>query len=120
MDISSLILNLETSFIKIMGIPIQGLIGLLLGSFIFSGFILLLRYKNTHFSLDNLHKDNLSDVGDPIEASLNLSFSLIEMREYEKASEFLNKILDETENATQEQKNKAENLLKKMDRKQSA
>ena len=111
MNIEVLILSFENYFYYLFGIEPHGPLGLLIGLLIFIFLVFILRYEKKNKNLDNNEIDEISEVGDPIEASLNLSRSYIEMGQEEKAKIYINKVL-ENPKTNEKQKLKAESFLK--------
>ena len=101
---------LEREFLLLTGVSFPGIIGLLTGSTLFSLFLLLLRYEKK--ILLDTNTDNFDDVGDPVEARINLSRSLFEMGQTAKAQELLQEVLSE-ENLSEENQMVIQSLLKK-------
>ena len=87
MDFYVLLNTLEREFLLLTGLSFPRLLGLLLGSTLFSLILLLLRYEKK-LPLDT-DISNFNDVGDPDEARINLSRSLFEMGQTAKAQELL-------------------------------
>ena len=85
MNIGQLIFSLEKNFEDFIGFSLQGPLGLLIGLSFFSLLLFFIRYEKKDKKGFNLNPDKLNDVGDPIETNLNLTRSLIEMREFKKA-----------------------------------
>jgi len=81
-------MNFET----LTGFSFQGLVGIIAGLIIFSLLLFLIRYQKETNETFNFKDSNLSEVGDPIEANINLARSLIEMKEIDKADECIKKI----------------------------
>ncbi len=112
MDTGQLIQHLEKTFENLSGASFQGLLGLVIGLLIFSFLLFLLKREKKNYSNFNFETDNLSEVGNPIEANINLARSLIEMKEIEKAKDCIRKVESEV-NLTQEQKDKIKVLKQK-------
>ena len=110
MDFYVLLNTLEREFLLLTGLSFPGLLGLLLGSTLFSLILLLLRYEKK-IPLDT-DIDNLNEVGDPDEARINLSRSLFEMGQTAKAQELLQEVLSK-KNLSEENRLIIQNLLKK-------
>ena len=70
----------------------HGLVGIIVGLIVFSLFLFLIRYEKKAKETFNFKDSNLSEVGDPIEANINLARSLIEMKEIDKADECIKKV----------------------------
>jgi len=87
-----LIENIEMNFETLTGLSLYGLVGIIIGLLIFSLFLFLVRYEKKVNKTFNFKDNNLSEVGDPIEANINLARSLIEMKEIEKAEECIKKV----------------------------
>ena len=102
MKIDLLIENIEMNFESSTGLSLHGLIGIIIGLIIFSLLLFLIRYEKKTNKTFNIQDSNLSEVGDPIEANINLARSLIEMKEIEKAKDCLSKVEFE-KNLSQEQ-----------------
>ena len=116
MNIGQLILSLEKNFEDFIGISLQGPLGLLIGLSFFSLLLFFIRYEKKDKKGFNFHLDDLKDVGDPIETNLNLTRSLIEMSEFKKAKDCLDKV-EVSSNLTQEQKEKAQFLRNRLQEK---
>ena len=116
MNIGQLILSLEKNFEDFIGISLQGPLGLLIGLSFFSLLLFFIRYEKKDKKGFNFHPDDLNDVGDPIETNLNLTRSLIEMSEFKKAKDCLDKV-EVSSNLTQEQKEKAQFLRNRLQEK---
>tara|TARA_Y100000590_G_scaffold140605_2_gene161354 strand:+ start:13354 stop:13698 length:345 start_codon:yes stop_codon:yes gene_type:complete len=112
MDTGQFIQQLEITFENLIGVSFQGLLGLILGLFIFSFLLFLLKRQKKNHNNFNFETDNLSEVGNPIEANINLARSLIEMKEINKAKDCIRKVELEI-NLTQEQKDKIRVLKQK-------
>ena len=110
MDFYVLLNTLEKEFLLLTGVSITGLLGLLLGSTLFSLILLLLRYEKK-LPLDT-DIGNFNDVGDPDEARINLSRSLFEMGQTAKAQELLEEVLS-NKNLSEENRLIIQSLLKK-------
>ncbi len=110
MDFYELLNTLEREFLLLTGLSFPRLLGLLLGSTLFSLILLLLRYEKK-IPLDT-DIDNFNEVGDPDEARINLSRSLFEMGQTAKAQELLQEVLSE-KNLSEENRLIIQNLLKK-------
>jgi len=110
MDFYVLLNTLEKEFLLLTGVSFPGLLGLLLGSTLFSLILLLLRYEKK-LPLDT-DISNFNDVGDPDEARINLSRSLFEMGQTAKAQELLEEVLS-NKNLSEENRLIIQSLLKK-------
>ena len=102
MNIDLLIKNIEMNFETLTGFSFHGLVGIIVGLIVFSLLLFLIRYEKKAKETLNFKDSNLSEVGDPIEANINLARSLIEMKEIEKAKDCLSKVEFE-KNLSQEQ-----------------
>ena len=118
MNIGLLILSIEENFRAFTGSPLHGPLGILVGLTIFCLLLFFLRYEKEDKKDFNFQVDNLSDVGDPIEANLNLTRSLIEMNEFKKAEDCI-EIAEKSSEITQEQKEKALILRQKLEEKKN-
>ena len=116
MNIGQLLLSIENNFQDFIGFSIQGPLGLLIGLSFFSLLLFFIRYEKKDKKGFNFHPDDLNDVGDPIETNLNLTRSLIEMSEFKKAKDCLDKV-EVSSNLTQEQKEKAQFLRNRLQEK---
>ena len=92
MNIDLLIENIEMNFETLTGFSFHGLVGIIVGLIIFSLLLFLIRYEKKAKETFNFKDTNLSEVGDPIEANINLARSLIEMKEINKAEECIKKV----------------------------
>ena len=81
-------MNFET----LTGFSFHGLVGIIAGLLVFSLLLFLIRYEKKTKETFNFKDSNLSEVGDPIEANINLARSLIEMKEIDKADECIKKV----------------------------
>ena len=99
-------MNFET----LTGFSFHGLVGIIAGLLVFSLLLFLIRYEKKAKETFNFKDSNLSEVGDPIEANINLARSLIEMKEIDKAEECIKKV-DFSEGLSLEQQEKI-NILK--------
>ena len=81
-------MNFET----LTGFSFHGLVGIIVGLLVFSLLLFLIRYEKKAKETFNFKDSNLSEVGDPIEANINLARSLIEMKEIDKADECIKKV----------------------------
>ena len=81
-------MNFET----LTGFSFHGLVGIIAGLLVFSLLLFLIRYEKKAKETFNFKDSNLSEVGDPIEANINLARSLIEMKEIDKADERIQKV----------------------------
>ena len=118
MNIGLLILSIEENFLDFIGSPLHGPLGILVGLTIFCLLLFFLRYEKEDNKVFNFQVDDLSDVGDPIEANLNLTRSLIEMNEFKKAKDCI-EIVEKSSEITQEQKEKALILRQKLEEKKN-
>ena len=118
MNIGLLILSIEENFRDFTGSPLHGPLGILVGLTIFCLLLFFLRYEKEDKKDFNFQVYNLSDVGDPIEANLNLTRSLIEMNEFKKAEDCI-EIAEKSSEITQEQKEKALILRQKLEEKKN-
>ena len=110
MKIDLLIENIETNFETLTGFSFHGLVGIIVGLIVFSLLLFLIRYEKKAKETFNFKDSNLSEVGDPIEANINLARSLIEMKEIDKADECIKKV-DFNKDLSQEQRERI-NILK--------
>ena len=110
MKIDLLIENIEMNFETLTGFSFHGLVGIIVGLLVFSLLLFLIRYKKKAKETFNFKDSNLSEVGDPIEANINLARSLIEMKEIDKADECI-KIVEFNKDLSLEQREKI-NILK--------
>ena len=117
MNIDQLIKKIELSFESLSGLSIHGLLGIIVGLIIFSLLLFLIKYERKIDRSFNFQADNLSEVGNPIEANINLARSLIEMQEIQKAKDCLNQVETEKD-LTVEQRNKIEILKGRMKEKE--
>ena len=117
MNIALLIFSIEKNFQDIIGFSIQGPLGLLIGLAIFSLLLFLIRYEKKDKKDFSFQPADLVDVGDPIEANLNLSRSLIEMSEFRKAKDCLDNV-EQSSDLPQIQKEKAQILRKRLKEKE--
>jgi len=117
MNIDQLIEKIEMSFESLLGLSIHGLLGITVGLIIFSLLLFLIKYERKIDRSFNFQADNLSEVGNPIEANINLARSLIEMQEIQKAKDCLNQVETEKD-LTEEQRNKIEILKGRMKEKE--
>ena len=81
-------MNFET----LTGFSFHGLVGIIVGLLVFSLLLVLIRYEKKAKETFDFKDSNLSEVGDPIEANINLARSLIEMKEIDKADECIKKV----------------------------
>jgi len=93
MNIDQLIKKIELSFESLLGLSIHGLLGIIVGLIIFSLLLFLIKYERKIDRSFNFQADNLSEVGNPIEANINLARSLIEMQEIQKAKDCFEKVI---------------------------
>ena len=87
MKIDPLIENIEMNLETLTEFSFHGLVGIIVGLMVFSLLLFLIRYEKKANETFNFKNSNLSEVGDPIEANINLARSLIEMKEIDKAGE---------------------------------
>ena len=92
MKIDLLIENIEMNFETLTGFSFHGLVGIIAGLLVFSLLLFLIRYEKKAKETFNFKDSNLSEVGDPIEANINLARSLIEMKQIDKADECIKKV----------------------------
>ena len=94
---------------------------LLIGFILLLAFILIFRNrqaKNEIKTLKNYEElkneldEEFSEIGDPIEARINLAITYIEMNQTDKANDLLSQVLESE--ATESQKAKARNLIKEI------
>ena len=116
MNIVQLIEKIEMSFESLLGLSIHGLLGIIVGLIIFSLLLFLIKYETKIDRSFNFQADSLSEVGNPIEANINLARSLIEM-EIQKAKDCLNQV-EKEKDLTEEQRNKIEILKGRMKEKE--
>ncbi len=92
---------------------------LLLGFILFLVFLLMFRIRSDVEQTKILKKDEelksdldeeFGEIGDPIEARINLAITYIEMNQNDKANDLLSQVLESE--ATESQKEKAQNLIK--------
>ena len=81
-------MNFET----LTGFSFHGLVGINVGLIVFSLLLFLIRYEKKAKETFNVKDSNRSEVGDPIEANIDLARSLIEMKEIDKADECIKKV----------------------------
>ena len=110
MNIDLLVENIEMNFENLTGFSFHGVVGIIVGLIIFSLLLVLIRYEKKAKETFNFKDTNLSEVGDPIEANINLARSLIEMKEIDKADECIKKV-DFNKDLSQEQRERI-NILK--------
>ena len=92
MKIDLLIENIEMNLETLTGFSFHGLVGIIVALIIFSLLLFLIRYEKKANETFNFKDTNLNEVGDPVEANINLARSLIEMKEIDKAEECINKV----------------------------
>ena len=92
MKVDLLIENIEMNFETLTGFSFHGLVGMIVGLIIFSLLLFLIRYEKKANETFNFKDTNLNEVGDPVEANINLARSLIEMKEIDKAEECIKKV----------------------------
>jgi len=94
---------------------------LLVGFILLLAFLLILRNRPAKNETKTLKKDEelkndldeeFGEIGDPIEARINLAITYIEMNQTDKANDLLNQVLESE--ATESQKEKARNLIKEI------
>ena len=117
MKIDLFLEKIEIGFQSLIGFSIVGLLGMLLGIFFFSLLLYIISYEKKDKKISNLPVNGLSDIGDPVEANINLARSLIEMQEIQKAKDCLNQVEAEKD-LTEEQRNKIEILKGRMKEKE--
>ena len=92
---------------------------LLFGFILFLVFLLMFRIRPTREETKILKNDEelksdldeeFGEIGDPIEARINLAITYIEMNQIDKANDLLSQVLESE--ATENQKEKARNLIK--------
>ena len=92
---------------------------LLVGFILLLAFLLILRNRPAKNETKTLKKDEelkndldeeFGEIGDPIEARINLAITYIEMNQTDKANDLLTQVLESE--ATESQKEKARNLIK--------
>ena len=80
------------NFENLTGFSFHGVVGIIVGLIIFSLLLFLIRYEKKANETFNFKDTNLNEVGDPVEANINLARSLIEMKEINKAEECIKKV----------------------------
>ena len=94
---------------------------LLVGFILLLAFLLILRNRPAKSETKTLKKDEelkndldeeFGEIGDPIEARINLAITYIEMNQTDKANDLLTQVLESE--ATESQKEKALNLIKEI------
>ena len=94
---------------------------LLVGFILLLAFLLILRNRPAKNETKTLKKDEelkndldeeFGEIGDPIEARINLAITYIEMNQTDKANDLLTQVLESE--ATESQKEKARNLIKEI------
>ena len=75
MNIVQLIEKIEMGFESLSGLSIHGLLGIIVGLSTFSLLLFLIKYERKNERSFNFQADNLSEVGNPIEANINLARS---------------------------------------------
>lgn len=86
--------NLETDFYSFTGILLEGITGLIVGLVFFVIFINLIRFeKKKEIIISDVEVAN--EIGDEINAKINLSRSLIEMEQFDEAKRLLEDVLKE-------------------------
>ncbi|MBE19441.1 MAG: hypothetical protein CMD69_00665 [Gammaproteobacteria bacterium] len=103
MKIDLFLEKIEIGFQSLIGFSIVGLLGMLLGIFFFSLLLYIISYEKKDKKISNLPVNGLSDIGDPVEANINLARSFIEMSEFEKAYDCLKKITVHKDDLTTKQ-----------------
>ena len=98
------------NFEALTGFSFHGLVGIIVGLLVFSLLLFLIRYEKKAKETFDFKDSNLNEVGDPIEANINLARSLIEMKEIDKADECIKKV-EFNEGLSLKQKEKI-NILK--------
>ena len=83
---------IEESFFNLLGFHLSGPAGLLFGLTLFCLFIILIRKERTSGKKKSETSD-FEDIGQPIEAKINLSRSYIEMGQFGDASKYLQEAL---------------------------
>ena len=84
--------NIEMNFETLTWFSFHGLVGIIVGLMVFSLLLFLIRYEKKAKETFDFKDSNLNEVGDPIEANINLARSLIEMKEIDKADECIKKV----------------------------
>jgi len=102
-------MNFET----LTGFSFHGLVGIIVGLMVFSLLLFLIRYEKKAKETFDFKDSNLNEVGDPIEANINLARSLIEMKEIDKADECI-KTVEFSDDLSPEQKEKIKILKDKI------
>ena len=118
MNIDLLILSIEKNFQDLIGFSIHGPLGILIGMLSFSLLLLFLRHEKKDEKNFIFQAKDLSDIGDPIEANINLTRSLIEMDEFKKAKDCLDKLKIRL-NLTQKQKDMVKILRQRLKEKEN-
>ena len=94
---------------------------LLIGFILLLAFLLILRNRPAKNETKTLKNDEelkndldeeFGEIGDPIEARINLAITYIEMNQIDKANDLLSQVLESE--ATESQKEKARNLIKEI------
>ena len=90
--------HIEKEFYDLTGVLPEGIIGLFGGLLLFSLIIYLIRFeKKKEIILSDLDVSN--DIGEEINAKINLSRSLIEMEQIDEARRLLEEVLKENLNS---------------------
>tara|TARA_B110000014_G_scaffold264482_1_gene266701 strand:- start:4082 stop:4432 length:351 start_codon:yes stop_codon:yes gene_type:complete len=89
----------------------QGVLGLISGLLIFCSLMLIFRFEQKKQDKSINIPNNLKDLGDPVEAEINIARSLIEMKKTSEAIDILEKI--KNKNISSVQKETLKNLLTK-------
>ena len=103
---------IEDGFFNLLGFHLSGPTGLLFGLTLFCLFIILIRKERTSGKKKSETSD-FEDIGQPIEAKINLSRSYIEMGQFEDASKYLQEALSQ-ENLSDNQKKEIDQLLSRI------
>ena len=103
---------IEDGFFNLLGFHLSGPTGLLFGLTLFCLFIILIRKERTSGKKKSETSD-FEDIGQPIEAKINLSRSYIEMGQFEDASKYLQEALSQ-ENLSDNQKKEINQLLSRI------
>ena len=103
---------IEESFFNLLGFHLSGPAGLLFGLTLFCLFIILIRKERTSGKKKSETSD-FEDIGQPIEAKINLSRSYIEMGQFGDASKYLQEALAQ-DNLSDNQKKEINQLLSRI------
>jgi len=103
---------IEESFFNLLGFHLSGPAGLLFGLTLFCLFIILIRKERTSGKKKSETSD-FEDIGQPIEAKINLSRSYIEMGQFGDASKYLKEALVQ-DNLSDNQKKEINQLLSRI------